>query len=142
VRFDRNISNSQRNKNSSLLRSTALLGAYSTPSLASKLDTYRCASPGKDFENVDFLTKHFLLNNASKSTPNLINNLLNNIIPSDISVETITSNGAKLTLDCGITLLVPEGAIPAEQIELVYLAVCRHESSKPKLNGKLAAVDV
>ncbi len=35
-------------------------------------------------------------------------NLLNNIIPFDIRVETISSNGGKLTLDCGITLLIHE----------------------------------
>ncbi len=70
----------------------------------------------------------------------MINNLLNNIIPFDIRVETISSNGGKLTLDCGITLLIHEPAIPADQIELVYLAVCRHENSLPKLNGKLDAI--
>ena len=138
VRFDINTINSRKRNSSCKFNNSVLLSAYSTPSLVSQLDSCRGATPGKDVDNdFDYISKHFLLNNASKSTPNLINNLLNNIIPSDICVETIGSTGAKLTLDCGITLLVPEGAIPAEQIELIYLAVCRHESSKPKLNGKL-----
>jgi hypothetical protein len=58
-RFDTNTINSQRKRNSSLLRNTALLSAYSMPSLVSQLDSYRAASPGKYFENVDFLTRHF-----------------------------------------------------------------------------------
>ena len=138
VRFDTNTINSQRKINSSRYNNSSLLSAYSTPSLALQLDYFRgdTSTIARDFENMDYIAKHVLMNNTSKSTPNLINNLLINIAPSDISVETVTSNGAKLCLDCGITLLIPQDAIADDQLELIYLAICRHESSTPKLNGK------
>ena len=138
VRFDTSIiNNNQRKRNSSIkFNSSILLNAYSTPSLASQIDSLKDSSKRNE-EIMNFATKQYLLSTASKSTPNLINNLLNNIAPTDICVETVGSNGAKLSLECGITLLVPEDAIAVDQIELIYLAICRNESSKPKLNGKI-----
>jgi hypothetical protein len=86
VRFDLiNNNNNRNNRNNSVL-----LSAYSTPSLI---------DPFKNDENIEY--KQFSSSTTSKSTPNLMTNLLNNIVPSDICVETVGSNGAKLSLDCG-----------------------------------------
>ena len=55
----------------------------------------------------------------------------------DVCVARVNSAGAKLALDCGVTLLIPEGAIsPAEQQVTIYLGLCRDESFKPKLNER------
>ena len=61
---------------------------------------------------------------------------IKNIDPNDLCVGQVNCNGAKLTLDCGITMLVPEGAIASEQHVTIYLGLCREESFKPKLNEK------
>lgn len=54
----------------------------------------------------------------------------------DVCVGHVGSAGAKLSLNCGINLIVPEGALPADQNVTMYLAISRQENHKPKLNDK------
>lgn len=61
--------------------------------------------------------------------------LFTSLNKNDLCLARVGFNGARLTLDCGISLLVPEGALVGDNI-LVYLAVCRNESFKPKLNDR------
>jgi hypothetical protein len=61
---------------------------------------------------------------------------IKHVDPNDLCVRQVNCNGAKITLDCGITMLVPEGAIASEQYVTIYLGLTREESIKPKLNEK------
>ena len=56
--------------------------------------------------------------------------------PSDACIASVNSNGARLTLDCGISLLIPEDALPENQNFLIYLGISRSEIDKPKLSEK------
>ena len=54
----------------------------------------------------------------------------------DVCVGHVGSAGAKLSLDCGVSLIIPEGALPADKNVTMYLAMNRQENHKPKLNDK------
>lgn len=138
VRFENvskpnNRSKRSHHKSALKLMNSASLSAHSSPSLAVSMDVLS--------KKKSQLMRNNLRNSSlspapvTKSTPNLLNNLLNRFLPSDICFETVGSSGAKLSLECGITVLIPEDALPQNHVELMYLAVCRHESVQPKLNG-------
>jgi hypothetical protein len=84
--------------------------------------------------------KSFLKTNINHqtSTPLMGNKLLklDFIDGLDICCANVTNSGARLTLDCGISMIVPEGAILNDQNVQIYLAINRMESCKPNLNEK------
>ena len=53
----------------------------------------------------------------------------------DVCIAQVDANGARLTLDCGLTMIVPEGAIASNtgSSVIMYLGLSRAESFKPKL---------
>ncbi|XP_037083856.1 netrin receptor UNC5C-like, partial [Pollicipes pollicipes] len=60
--------------------------------------------------------------------------LPSSVNPDNLDFGTVTSAGAVLTLEsAGVSLLVPEGAVPAGQLEEVYLAVMSDTREKPQL---------
>jgi hypothetical protein len=67
---------------------------------------------------------------------NVKQNIFQDVDASDICMSQVTSAGAKLTLDGGLSLLIPEGALSDEQCINMYLCVSRKESLKPKLSDK------
>ena len=55
----------------------------------------------------------------------------------DLSDLAVTSAGAVLSLpNAGVSLMIPEGAVPSGQVEEVYLAVATDTREKPQLNGE------
>ena len=49
----------------------------------------------------------------------------------------MSCSGAVLSLpDAGVSLLIPEGAVPAGQVEDVYLAVADDARERPPLSGE------
>lgn len=51
----------------------------------------------------------------------------------------ITSTGGRISLpESGVSLTVPEGAIPKGIKEHVYVAVLRDDRHRPKLTGKIS----
>ena len=76
--------------------------------------------------------------NHQTSTPIMTNKMLKlNFIDSlDICCANLTNSGARLTLDCGLSMIVPEGAILHDQNVQIFLAINRMESCKPNLNEK------
>lgn len=71
-----------------------------------------------------------------KRNNELMNNLNNLMDLKDVCVGRVNSSGGRFTLDCGINLIVPEGAIAKDQHIEMYLGLCRNDSHKPKLNEK------
>lgn len=63
-------------------------------------------------------------------------NLPAHINSTDVCVGHVGTAGAKLSLDCGVSLIIPEGALLADQNVTMYLAINRQENHKPKLNDK------
>ena len=62
-------------------------------------------------------------------------------LPSHIDTDAVTWStfdwrGGWLALpESGVTLLIPEGAIPRGKTEEIYMAVCRDDKDRPKLSG-------
>jgi len=67
---------------------------------------------------------------------NVKQNIFQEVDVSDICMSQVTSAGAKLTLDCGLSVLIPEGALSDEQCINMYVCLSRKESLKPKLSDK------
>jgi hypothetical protein len=99
---------------------------YETPEC---LDAYQQARNN----HIRFNPKSFLLLNPSLTDPEHLD-----IQPTDICVGQITSAGGKLTLDCGISLIVPVGAVQANSVQVIYLGLCRSDMNKPKLASEKA----
>ncbi|WAQ96586.1 UN5BB-like protein [Mya arenaria] len=63
-------------------------------------------------------------------------------LPSHIDTDAVTwstfdCRGGRLTLpESGVSLLIPEGAIPRGKTEEIYMAVCRDDKDRPKLSEK------
>ncbi|XP_052267332.1 netrin receptor UNC5B-a-like isoform X2 [Dreissena polymorpha] len=63
-------------------------------------------------------------------------------LPSTIDTDAVTWStfdyrGGRLTLsESGVTLLIPEGAIPRGKTEEIYMAVCRDDKDRPRLTDK------
>ncbi|XP_043202701.1 netrin receptor UNC5C-like isoform X2 [Amphibalanus amphitrite] len=61
--------------------------------------------------------------------------LPSSVNPDNLEFGTVTSAGAVLSLpNAGVTLVIPEGAVPTGQAEEVYLAVASDAREKPQLN--------
>lgn len=55
-----------------------------------------------------------------------------------VASATIGSGGGRICLpDSGVFLTVPEGAIPRNRKEDLYIAVLRDDRHRPKLTGKI-----
>ena len=93
-----------------------------------------------DHTESNYLNENFVSNCHVKlnSSNYLINSDLRHyeLSPDDLCVCKANSLGAKLTLDCGVSLIVPEGAIDSSKSVIMYLGLCRLASFKPKLNDK------
>jgi len=62
--------------------------------------------------------------------------LLNNYNSADVCIGLVGASGGKLQLECGLSLIIPDGALLADQSVTMYLALNRLETYKPKLNDK------
>lgn len=63
--------------------------------------------------------------------------ILRGVEPDSISSTTITHAGARLCLpDSGVSLTVPEGALPRGVKGQIYMAVLRDDRHRPKLTGE------
>jgi len=64
-------------------------------------------------------------------------------LPSHIDTDAVTWStfdytGGRLILpESGVSLLIPEDAIPRGKTEEIYMAVCRDDKDRPKLSGML-----
>lgn len=64
-------------------------------------------------------------------------------LPSSIDTDAVTWStfdytGGRLVLpESGVSLLIPEDAIPRGKTEEIYMAVCRDDKDRPKLSGML-----
>ena len=64
----------------------------------------------------------------------------NSILPANevgcVTMATVTSAGSRLVLpDAGVTLMIPEGALKAGQVQEHYLAILREDRFRPKISG-------
>lgn len=63
-------------------------------------------------------------------------------LPSHIDTDAVTWStfdyqGGRLVLpESGVSLLIPEDAIPRGKTEEIYMAVCRDDKDRPKLSGR------
>ena len=54
-----------------------------------------------------------------------------------VTMATVTSAGSRLVLpDAGVTLMIPEGALKAGQVQEHYLAILREDRFRPQISGK------